>query len=371
MPGPLRCTISPGTVSPCGPWACERCNAGPFASQPVALKEGMRKLILLIALLPGVAIVSLAIVSSRRHSWRCLGQRPAEEGPAEAEAPAGDRQSVRAVRRRLRPGPGLADLREDSGLHPDRRHHIGTGALTRAVTVARRNHAARLLDTAPSPSPRKKLSKRHLLAWRALRGRKVSGIVSQRVSAHPRHSTCVAPRDPQVPREQSQSGRMPTNQPPVSVAISRSASPETQTTSSQRFADYTNARRVKAGFANIRSPLGLSVFVAVSSGVALAVYCTIWAIQEGVPHPLAIMVGYCTVASSACVCTALLAIQSLAAKKSSIVTNRGPNYAAWKVVSKLSVSDASRLWCDIEPGCPASREVHRLGDCYARCNQTR
>ena len=64
MPGPLRCTISPGTVSPCGPWACERCNAGPFASQPVALKEGMRKLILLIALLPGVAIVSLAIVSA-------------------------------------------------------------------------------------------------------------------------------------------------------------------------------------------------------------------------------------------------------------------------------------------------------------------
>ena len=62
MPGPLRCTISPGTVSPCGPWASERCNAGPFASQPVALKEGMRKLILLIALLPGVAIVSLAIV---------------------------------------------------------------------------------------------------------------------------------------------------------------------------------------------------------------------------------------------------------------------------------------------------------------------
>jgi len=149
---------------------------------------------------------------------------------------------------------------------------------------------------------------------------------------------------------------MPTNQPPVSVAISRSASPETQATSSQRFADYTNARRVETGFTNIRSAVGLSVFVAVSCGVALAVYCTLWAIQEGVPQPLAIMVGYCTVASSAGVCAALLAIQGLAAKKISIVTNRGPNYAAWKVVSKLSVSDASRLWCDIEPGCPASQE---------------
>ena len=98
------------------------------------------------------------------------------------------------------------------------------------------------------------------------------------------------------------------------------------------------------------------MFVAIACGVALAVYCTIWAIQEGVPHPLAIMVGYCTVASSACVGTALLAIQGLSAKKTSIGTKRGPNYAAWKAVSKLSVSDASRLWCDIEPGCPASQE---------------
>ena len=98
------------------------------------------------------------------------------------------------------------------------------------------------------------------------------------------------------------------------------------------------------------------MFAALSVGVALAIYCTIWAIQEGVPHPLAIMIGYCTVASSACVSAALLAIQGLGAKKSSIVTKREPSYAAWKVVSKLSVSDASRLWCDIEPGCPASQE---------------
>lgn len=149
---------------------------------------------------------------------------------------------------------------------------------------------------------------------------------------------------------------MSTNQPPVSFAISRSASPETQATSPQHFADRKNIQRLKVGFANIRSAIGLPVLVAVACGVALAVGCTIWAIQEGVPHALAIMVGYCTVASSACVGTGLLAVQGAAAKKSSIVTKRGPNYAAWKVVSNLSVSDASRLWCDIEPGCPASQE---------------
>lgn len=160
----------------------------------------------------------------------------------------------------------------------------------------------------------------------------------------------------QVPENKLQSSRMPSNQPPVSVAISRSASPETPTTSGRRSADYNNIPRVEAGFAGIRSAIGLSVLVAVACGVALAVYCTLWAIQEGVPHPLAIMIGYCTVASSAGLATALLAIQSLAARKSSTVTTRGPNYAAWKAVSKLSVSDASRLWCDIEPGCPASQE---------------
>ena len=149
---------------------------------------------------------------------------------------------------------------------------------------------------------------------------------------------------------------MPPNQPSVSVAISRSASSETQTTSPRGFADLENTRRLRVGFANIRSTIGLSVLVAAACGVALAVGCTLWAIQEGVPHPLAIMLGYCTVASSACVGMALLAVQSAAAKKSSIGPKRGPNYAAWRVVSSLSVSDASRLWCDIEPGCPASQE---------------
>ena len=36
--------------------------------------------------------------------------------------------------------------------------------------------------------------------------------------------------------------------------------------------------------------------------------------------------------------------------------SRKPNYAAWKMVEKFNVSNASRLWCDIEPGHPYSQE---------------
>lgn len=150
---------------------------------------------------------------------------------------------------------------------------------------------------------------------------------------------------------------MPTNQPPVSVAISQGASPQTQATPRRRPADDSHIRRVKIAFGRLRSAVGLPALVAASGGVALAVFCTLWAIKAGVPLPLAIMVGYCTVASSAGVCMAPLVIRSLAAKKTAAVApKRGPNYAAWEVVSNLSVSDASRLWCDIEPGCPASQE---------------
>jgi hypothetical protein len=120
--------------------------------------------------------------------------------------------------------------------------------------------------------------------------------------------------------------------------------------------------RVRSGFARIRSAIGPSGIAIISFGATLAVGCTAWAIHEGVPQPLAIMIGYCTMVGSACLGTAPLVIQSLAAKESVAAkasvsaTNREPNYAAWKLVSRLSVSDASRLWCDIEPGCPASQE---------------
>jgi hypothetical protein len=155
---------------------------------------------------------------------------------------------------------------------------------------------------------------------------------------------------------------MSINDTPANASLPEIAASETQTTPIRRSGDKS-MQRANSGFARIRSAIGPSGVAIVASGVALAFGCTIWAIYEGVPHPLAIMIGYCTMVGSACLCTAPLVIQSLAAKvqgpavqESASATNREPNYAAWRLVSKLSVSDASRLWCDIEPGCPASQE---------------
>ena len=154
---------------------------------------------------------------------------------------------------------------------------------------------------------------------------------------------------------------MSINQPPASATVSRIAPSETQKTSKRRFADYAYVQRVRAGFVKIESATGWLGLAAVSVGVVLAVCCTVWAIHEGVPYPLAIMVGYCTVIGSAGFCAALLAIQRNAAKTTPASTKRGPNYAAWKLVSKLRISDASRLWCDIEPGWPATQESTAWG----------
>jgi hypothetical protein len=55
-------------------------------------------------------------------------------GAAEEEARARHRQSMRAVRRRLGPGPGHDNLRQAQRLDPDRDGHVGAGTLARATT---------------------------------------------------------------------------------------------------------------------------------------------------------------------------------------------------------------------------------------------
>jgi hypothetical protein len=129
-------------------------------------------------------------------------------------------------------------------------------------------------------------------------------------------------------------------------------------------------------------PLGILVLL---SGICIAVGGTLWAIELDVPYPVAVMAGYCTFIASACLCVALMVLRKTSTKVAQPVSSaappatnstmpaaaRGkPNYAAWKLVSKFSVSDASRLWCDIEPGCPATQEsiawAHAILDAIKR-----
>ena len=147
---------------------------------------------------------------------------------------------------------------------------------------------------------------------------------------------------------------MPVSQPTTGALVSRAAALNIQT--NRGLAQYTSIQRLIAAARKIQSTIGLSGVAALSSGIAVALCCTVWAIQVDVPSPLAIMAGYCTLIVSACLCAALLLIRNAATKANPPVAKRQPNYAAWKLVSKLSVSDASRLWCDLEPGGPASQE---------------
>ena len=149
---------------------------------------------------------------------------------------------------------------------------------------------------------------------------------------------------------------MSVSQQPVSRLFSQTAAMEAKAASDHGIARYTHVQRLIVAAGTIQSTMGLAGLVTLVVGVALAVFCTVWAIQDGVSAPLAIMVGYCALVGSAFLCTALLIIQNLAANAQPIGARRKPNYGAWRLVSKLSVSDASHLWCDIEPGCPASQE---------------
>ncbi|MBX9775615.1 MAG: hypothetical protein K2Y71_14625 [Xanthobacteraceae bacterium] len=156
---------------------------------------------------------------------------------------------------------------------------------------------------------------------------------------------------------------MPINQPPASATVSQIIPPEAQQASNRRASEHTHMQRVRAGFATIEATIGLSGLAVVLVGVVLAIGGSVLAIHEGVPYSLAVMVGYCTAVGSGCLGAALSNVRRRAPTVAAPISmNREPNYAAWKLVSKFRISDASRLWCDIEPGSPASQESIAWGN---------
>jgi hypothetical protein len=125
--------------------------------------------------------------------------------------------------------------------------------------------------------------------------------------------------------------------------------PVTQSTG----AALDNLRAVLHSLRNRVRPLHV---VCLATTVLFAIGCTLWAIHEGVSIPLALMGGYCTVIAGIALFVAQLILAHVSAKDMPAQTSRKPNYAAWKLVNTLNVSNASRLWCDIEPGHPYSQE---------------
>jgi hypothetical protein len=134
----------------------------------------------------------------------------------------------------------------------------------------------------------------------------------------------------------------------ITSAIAASV-PATQSTG----ADLDNLRAVLHGLRSRVRPLH---FVSLGVTILFAIGCTLWAIHEGVSLPLALMGGYCTIIAGIALFVAQLVLTHLTARDVPAQASRKPNYAAWKLVSTLNVSNASRLWCDIEPGHPYSQE---------------
>lgn len=101
-------------------------------------------------------------------------------------------------------------------------------------------------------------------------------------------------------------------------------------------------------------PLGLG---AITVGTALSVAGVVWAVHLGVVYPIAIMVGYCTAVSTVFLTLGV----SLLPKAEPMRVEPPPALAAvseaWKHVGTFSVSDAARLWCEVEPGATVTQDV--------------
>ncbi|MCC6889231.1 MAG: hypothetical protein IT536_11915 [Hyphomicrobiales bacterium] len=147
---------------------------------------------------------------------------------------------------------------------------------------------------------------------------------------------------------------MPINQSPVDALNPSATARPAPSGSSDRGAPL---RRLADGTAALQAAIGIPGLAALAGGSAFAAIGTAWAISVDVPAPLALMIGFCTLAASAGLSAAVMVIANAVTHTPPVPSGRRlPNYAAWKLLSTLSVSDAAHLWCDLEPGSRATEE---------------
>ena len=97
------------------------------------------------------------------------------------------------------------------------------------------------------------------------------------------------------------------------------------------------------------------------------------ALVTGANGPLAILVGYCAfVGTIAVIRDAAPAVQPPEAVTLVPLPNEPATAAAWKLVNTFTISDASRLLCNVEPGAAATQESIAWGraliDAIKRCD---
>lgn len=113
-----------------------------------------------------------------------------------------------------------------------------------------------------------------------------------------------------------------------------------------------------AAFMRLVASMGLPELVVFCGGLLLTTSCTGMAIVQGAGVPMALMAGYCSLVATIALVIAFHVLKNPPARVAPIVAavSQQPNYSAWKLVSQMNVANASRLWCDIEPGHPYSRD---------------
>jgi hypothetical protein len=96
---------------------------------------------------------------------------------------------------------------------------------------------------------------------------------------------------------------------------------------------------------------------ALGAAIALGLGTAGWAIWSGDSVPLTAMLLYCMVASTLALYAATATPAAPTTPSSAALESVAAGTSeAWKLVETLTVSDASRLWCSIEPGAAATQE---------------
>ncbi|SRR6266849_7026754 len=87
------------------------------------------------------------------------------------------------------------------------------------------------------------------------------------------------------------------------------------------------------------------------TGLVSSVGGAVWAVVLGVPLPIALMVGYCTLVGAVYLAMAPLAYRALAQSPANSMEKERitPNYVAWRHLESYEIRHAARLWCGVDP----------------------
>lgn len=125
---------------------------------------------------------------------------------------------------------------------------------------------------------------------------------------------------------------------------------------------YSESARRTGGrlqaFLTTQSPRTLAVL---GAGLTVSAGGTIAAIATGANAALAMLIGYSALTGTAALALTVRNWGTVAAPAICQPPTAAATSPAWKLVSVFTVSDASRLWCGIEPGATATQESMAWG----------